>query len=257
MERRIGVLIISHGSRDEKWVELVDNAVHAMQLKQSMPVVSCFLEIVEGRLIQDGIDELESQDVTDIIAVPLFVSSGSTHVNEIGWALGAYAEAGHDTDLEPFRLKARLHYLDPMDDEDEVVEMVREHISCLAEQPSEAKVLIVAHGSATEGFYQKWSVMLERFAHKLKMLGGYKAVDYAMLLPDQLHEKLGRWDAQGVTGPLIIAPLFMSEGYFTQQVIPSRLEGYTYRYNGKSLLPHSNVTRWMERQVHLCIDSIS
>ncbi len=89
---RYGVLVISHGSRDGKWVRLVDEAVAQVLRPSDIPIVSSFLEIVEGRLIQDGIRTLERQGVTDIIAVPLFVSSGSTHVDEIGYALGAKPE---------------------------------------------------------------------------------------------------------------------------------------------------------------------
>ncbi len=48
----IGVLIISHGSRNREWVRLVDEAVERMS-------------------------------VTEMIVVPLFVSSGSKHVEEI------------------------------------------------------------------------------------------------------------------------------------------------------------------------------
>ncbi len=46
-----------------------------------------------------------------------------------------------------------------------------------------------------------------------------------------------------------MVPLFLSRGYFTNKVIPSRLDGLEYRYNGRTLLPHPFVTRWMEQQI--------
>ena len=98
--RRIGVLVISHGSRDAGWVAMVDEAVLALQVPADVVAVECsFLEIVEGRLMQDGTNRLLEQGVTDMIVVPLFVSSGSTHIDEIAWAMGAKAEAELETDL--------------------------------------------------------------------------------------------------------------------------------------------------------------
>src|SRR5690606_29380403 len=102
---KIGVLVISHGSRDPHWVGLVREACAAVTLPAELagaPVECAFLELVDGHLIQDGIDRLERTGVTDIIVVPLFLSSGSTHVAEIAWALGLRAEPGVDTDLSRF-----------------------------------------------------------------------------------------------------------------------------------------------------------
>jgi sirohydrochlorin ferrochelatase len=96
-----GLLVISHGSREAGWVALVDDSVEAarVQLESSLPIEAAFLELVEGRLIQDGIDRLEEAGVTHLFALPLFVSSGSTHVDEIGWALGAYPKPRTETEL--------------------------------------------------------------------------------------------------------------------------------------------------------------
>lgn len=54
-----GIVVVSHGSKEKEWVELVDTAVANAARDLDIPVVSAFLEIVEGRLIQDGIDEAE------------------------------------------------------------------------------------------------------------------------------------------------------------------------------------------------------
>ncbi|MEI0739504.1 hypothetical protein VQ056_27665 [Paenibacillus sp. JTLBN-2024] len=41
----------------------------------------------------------------------------------------------------------------------------------------------------------------------------------------------------------------MSEGYFIREVIPKRLEGLSYLYPGKALLPHPLLTAWIDQQV--------
>ncbi|MFD2671872.1 sirohydrochlorin chelatase [Marinicrinis sediminis] len=247
--RKPGVLIISHGSRDKQWVHLVENAVDQMELSRNVPVECSFLELVEGKLIQDGIDRLEAQGVTDLITVPLFVASGSTHIDEISWALGVKEEPVLETDLERFRLSSRVHFCEPMDDDPLVVEMMYDKIKALSAQPEQEIVLILAHGSIEKGFHLTWRRMLESLAAQLKARGGFDETDVAMLLPDQTDRKMKWWRKHKPEHSVIVAPLFLSAGYFTNKVIPDRMKAYDYRYNGHALLPHPLVKTWLEKRV--------
>ncbi|MCZ8516272.1 cobalamin biosynthesis protein CbiX [Paenibacillus filicis] len=245
---KFGILVISHGSRSKDWVRLVDEAVAAVKLPAGVPVFSAFLEIVEDRLIQDGIDWLESQGVTDIVTVPLFVSSGSTHIDEISYALGVKPEPLLPTDLEPFAVRARIHFTAPVDDDPVIADIVYAKLKRLSSEPERELVLLIGHGSIEKGFHELWLRGLEKLAQRLKLLGGFAEADTAMLLPDQVGEKMDRWRQLRPELTVIVAPLFLSEGYFTREVIPERLQGYTYRYGGEALLPHPGIARWIERQ---------
>jgi sirohydrochlorin ferrochelatase len=245
--RKFGVLVISHGSRSQQWVELVDDAVQSVDLPDGVLIYSSFLEIVEDRLIQDGIDALEAQGVTDLLVVPLFVSSGSTHIDEIQFALGVIAEASLETDLELFRVQARVYFGETMDgDPDLVARMLMDKIATLSVQPERETIMVVGHGSAEEGFHHKWRHGLDRIAERLMKLGGFAGAEGAMLLPDQTGQYMEKLSEDA---DVLVAPLFLSAGYFTDQVIPERLQGYTYRYNGQAMLPHPLVSKWMERQI--------
>ncbi|MBA2943597.1 cobalamin biosynthesis protein CbiX [Paenibacillus sp. CGMCC 1.16610] len=246
---KVGVLVISHGSRDKGWVDLVDEAVSAVHMPEGMPIYASYLELVEGRLIQDGIYSLEAQGVTDIIVVPLFVSSGSTHIDEISYALGVIEEPLLETDMEPFEIKARIHFTSPIDDDPVIAEIMYAKIKELSEEPTQEILLLIGHGSQEEGFHQKWLQGLEQLAERLKALGGFDEADVAMLLPDQVHAKMTEWAVKKPGHAVIVAPLFLSEGYFTRQVIPSRLKGFAYIYNGRALLPSPLISKWMEKQI--------
>jgi sirohydrochlorin ferrochelatase len=247
--KKYGVLVISHGSRNAEWVDLVDQAVAAVKLDQSIPIYSSFLEIVEGRLIQDGIDSLQQQGVSDIIVVPLFVSSGSTHIDEISYALGVIPAPNLATDLVPLRIEARIHFCTPIDDDADIAHIVYSKIQPLSLEPSREIVLLIGHGSVEKGFHLRWRKGLERLAANLKAIGGFGEVDVAMLLPDQVKRKMNWWRKHKPEHTVIVAPLFLSEGYFTNQVIPLRLRDYSYKYNGKAMLPHPLISRWMEKQI--------
>jgi sirohydrochlorin ferrochelatase len=247
--RKYGVLVISHGSRDPRWVRLVDEAVADVRAPEGVPVNVSFLEIVEGRLIQDGIDELESQGVTDLVTVPLFVSAGSTHVSEIAFALGVLPEPEVESDLEPFRVNAKVHYLAPIDDDPDIAQVVYDNIRELSTDPAREILLLIGHGSNRKGFHKRWRNGLDRLAARVQALGGFAGAVGAMLRPNQVACKLEVLRRKMPDCRVIAAPFFLSEGYFTNTVIPARLEGFDCLYNGRTLLPDPLVTRWMERRI--------
>jgi sirohydrochlorin ferrochelatase len=250
-----GILIISHGSRESSWVELVDDAVNQLSLRDSIPVAVSFLELVEGRLIQDGIYELEEQGVTDIIVIPLFLSSGSTHVDEIAYALGVKESADCETDLELFHIQANIHYGLPMDDDPDIAQMIWDKVRYQTVQCDREVILLVGHGSIYDQFRQRWEQGISSLAAKVHDISNVAAVDYALLNPESLKERMEYWQSeQGYE--VIVFPLFLSEGYFTQNVIPNRLEGFKYRYTGEALLPHPLLTHWIGRQIYAMLQII-
>jgi sirohydrochlorin ferrochelatase len=247
--RKEGVLVISHGSPDSDWVALVDRTVQEAELPPHLPVVSCFLEAVEGRLIQDGIDLLEAQGVTDMVTVPLFISSGSTHIDEIEYAMGVKPAPVLPTELEVFRRSARVHFGKPIDDDAEIGSVLYERVSELSKDPSQEVLLLIGHGSAEPGFHEEWMRCLRSLSEQVGELGRFAEVDVATMLPDTIAGRMEHWRRERPEMTVIVAPLFLSEGYFTRRMIPSKLGGYTYRYNGRTLLPHPALSRWLQRQV--------
>ncbi|MFC9712469.1 sirohydrochlorin chelatase [Paenibacillus sp. NPDC056933] len=250
-----GVLIISHGSQEKTWVESVDDAVSRLNLPESLPVEAGFLELVERRLIQDGIDRLEAQGVTDILVVPLFVSSGSTHVDEIEYAIGAKDAPERETDLEPFHVNARVHFGYPVDNDPDIAVMVWDKVRSLSQQPEQETILLVGHGSIHDGFRQRWEAGISSLAQRVRKVSGVAHTDYALLNPDSVYDKAKYWSEERGSR-VIVAPLFLSAGYFTMKVIPGRLKELDYAYSGETLLPHSLLGTWLERQIRILLDRV-
>ncbi|MFB5676452.1 sirohydrochlorin chelatase [Paenibacillus terreus] len=242
-----GVLIISHGSPAPAWVQLVDEAAGQLQLPAGCPVAVSFLEHVEGRLIQDGIDRLEEAGATDLLVVPLFVSSGSTHVDEISYALGVKEVPEKETDLEPFRVRARVYFGTPIDHGPDVAALVWEKVRGMSQQPEREVVLLIGHGSVHDGFRQRWEQGMSSLAADVSEISGTEC-DYALLNPDNVRGKAEYW-SRDKGYDVIVSPLFLSSGFFTAKVIPGRLDGLDYRYSGEALLPHPLLKTWMEHQI--------
>ena len=85
-DEKIGVLVIAHGSPSESWCSPVRNATDEVDLPY--PVELGFLEFVPNETINLAVERLDDAGVTEIIAVPLFVSSHSSHIQEIEYVLG-------------------------------------------------------------------------------------------------------------------------------------------------------------------------
>lgn len=253
MMKKPGVLIISHGSQEQIWVDSVDDAIAQLNLPEAMPVEAGFLELVEGRLIQDGIDRLEAQGVTDLLVVPLFVSSGSTHVDEIEYAIGAKDAPERETDLEPFHVTAKVHFGYPVDNDPDIAVMVWDKVKSLSQKPEQETILLVGHGSIRDGFRQRWEAGIASLAERVREVSGVAHTDYALLNPESVYDKAKYWSEERGSR-VIVAPLFLSAGYFTMNVIPERLKDLNYAYSGETLLPHSLLGQWLERQIRILLD---
>lgn len=250
-----GLLVITHGSREAGWVALVEETVEAAraQLGETLTIEAVFLELVEGRLIQDGIDRMLAAGVTHLLALPLFVSLGSTHVDEIGWALGAYPEPKTDTELERYDTSSlRLTYGEPMDDDPELVDVVLDRLKEMSIQPSRESVLLVGHGSDRGVFQEAWERGFRSVAEQVLAQGGYGSCSAALLLPNQVDERLNAIQISHPDHEVLVVGLFLSEGYFTKEVVPRRLRSSdrdsVVKYTGRALMPHPKVTSWVVRQ---------
>ena len=85
-KEKYGILVIAHGSPGEDWCSPVRDAVSDVDLPY--PVELGFLEFVPNETINDAVERLDHARVTKIIAIPLFISSHSSHIQEIEYVLG-------------------------------------------------------------------------------------------------------------------------------------------------------------------------
>lgn len=260
MKTKHGVLVISHGSREQTWVKAVDEAVEAARQlwlehaldeaerakRSAIPVYASYLELVEGQLIQDGINALEQQGVTHIHVMPLFVSGGSSHVEEIKQAFGFEPVCDFVGDLEPFHFQAQIMFDEPIGAEPEVVCILLEQIKQLLQHDRQEAVLLLGHGSSMTYFYEKWEAGMKELVLELEEKLPMNKIAYAPLLPDGARAAL--IELQQSTSYIVVVPLFISPGYFTRHVIPTRLDGLHYLYTGLTLLPHSEMSKLLCRR---------
>lgn len=239
----MGVLVIAHGSSNPSWVQRVDEAVQ--QVKTDEPLVVSFLEMVSGRSIEDGLRQLERQGERSIRVLPLFVSAGSTHVEEIAYLLGLVKQPKIPIDEPPIAHRADLTFLPTMGAHPLIAEILVDRARRLSTHPQEECLLLVGHGSEHSYFHERWVADVENLGAQILQKIPFASFSYAFLHPDQLREIAQKESHR----PVVCLPLFLSGGYFTRKVIPSRLKGIDVHYDGETYLPHSALVRWMEEMI--------
>jgi sirohydrochlorin cobaltochelatase len=233
-----GILLIAHGSRNREWVAYIEQAVKAVNT--NLPIQISFLELVEGKCIAAGIRALEEQGVKTIIVVPLFITMGSTHLNEIQYALGVIPRPSIETDLTPIPHSSEIIWCSPLEDHLVVKEILSERIDSLSQCAKNEWLLLIGHGSEESGFHERWETLLTELAVFFKEKFGFLGSTHATLHPDNIHARsLELGDV-----PVITIPVFLSGGYFTRTLIPRKLAGNIY--DGTALLPHPLISKWIQ-----------
>ncbi|WP_347489080.1 CbiX/SirB N-terminal domain-containing protein [Desulfoscipio sp. XC116] len=266
-EENIGVLVVAHGSDETFWNDDVQQAVEEVSL--SYPVELGFLEFAEPN-IHDAVAALEARGVDRIIAVPLFISSYSNHIEEIKYVLGLRPDlpeaeesagghpggGGGDTEeeeLTPVDTEVEIVLTPAMDDNVMVAGILADRLETISENPGNEVAVLVGHGSDTEEGRHKSRETFASLAGYLKDLLGLKDAGYGFALMGEPTVRDSVYEAV-YQGDVLVVPVMLSEGYFTDTVIPHNLlNGLDYRYPGagnRALLPHSNIARFIELRVN-------
>jgi len=254
-----GILVIAHGSPKENWCKPVREVVENVALP--CPVELGFLEFVEDLegycFIPEAVEKLDAFGVTRIIAVPLFISSSSGHIAEIEYVLGLRDTwPGDDDPLSQVNTEAKIVLTGAMDDHWTVAQILADRAAELCKHPEDETVVIIAHGTPNEIYFDGWINSLESLAEQVKLkLRHFKGlaiedVRYSFihvdetLYPDLMVRAVVE-NVSAASDPIVV-PLMISEGFFTEAYIPRLLENLTYTYDEKALTPHSNVAKWID-----------
>lgn len=261
-KNNLGVLVLAHGG-DENWNREVKKAIEPLWDKY-------LIEIAYGmavpKNIQNGIHALEKKGAKKIIAVPLFVSSFSPIIRQTEYLLGLRPELVDEPiimnnqraskSLKPIKTKANIVMTNALDDHPLVGEILLERAMELSQSPKTETAILVAHGPNGEKDNRKWLNTMNNLAKQVNDKGGFKAVLCVTLRDDAPQETYNKAKQhfrklvieKGKDGKVIVVPLLLASGGI-EKGIPERLEGLEYIYNGKTLLPHKNITKFVEQSI--------
>jgi len=269
---KIGVLVIAHGSEEEEWCNAIQQAVDNVELPYTVELG--YLEFVLEQDIHVAVKRLERQDIDKIIVVPLFISSFSSHIEEIKYVLGLRETLpkpgrlppnltegrgppeGSAEGEEPIAVESESRFvLTPaLDDHPLVAAILADRLAAISKNPDEEILILVGHGTNKERDLKRWRESFASLARQVKARLDLKDARYGFVGwgTPPVRQVVERAQARG---QVIVVPVMMAEGYFTRVAIPQTLEGLTYRYTGQPLTPHPNISRLIELRVEEAISS--
>lgn len=256
----VGILVIAHGSPRGTWCEPVREVVRSVASELPYPVELGFLEFVPNETINIVVDRLNEHNVTKIVAVPLFISSHSGHIEEIKYVLGL-RKTPPEEELIPVNTTAEIVLTDALDNSSLLAQTLAENAAELISEAENETVVFASHGCSNATYFEKWIESHESLAEQIKLILRHRKgisiedVRFGFIhLPvednETIHPELGlRAVVENVSvnsTPVVVANM-VSVGFFTKKYIPMLLENLTYKYNGsKALCPHENIVKWVE-----------
>jgi len=258
----LGVLVMAHGGSDE-W----NNGVLAVvePLRDDHPIEVAF-GMADAVSLQESVSKLEQQGAARIAVVRLFISGESWYERTqqiLGMAEGApprsqaaaMGEMPGGMRMEFWRIDTEARFAMSREGLSEAAEMdqvLLERALGLSEAPAREDVLILAHGPGDDGENQRWLAHMQARAQLLRGDMPFRRVQVATLREDWA-DKREPAEAQirdfvataARDGTAIVIP-YRVNGFGPYAQV---LEGLDYRADGRGLVPHPGVTRWIARQI--------
>lgn len=174
---------------------------------------------------------------------------------------GGHDMHGQSASLPRLTLHSEIKFTRPLDDNPLVAKILFERIKELSKEPSKELVVLVGHGPNGEEDNMKWVRDMESLGDQVRELQKKSGKESKMILSmtvrddadpaiyNQAKENLRNVVNQGSKqGTVIVIPVFLSSGSVEQKVV-SRLEGLTYTWNGKTLLPDQKIGEFIMQSV--------
>jgi sirohydrochlorin ferrochelatase len=277
---RPGILLLAHGGAPE-WNEEVRHVADQVDLQ--IPTEVAF-GMAARSTMQAAIDRLVRRHVTEIVAVPLFVSSHSSVIDSSAYLLGLrtqmpedlkdFAAMDHDESMghrgtmghssmhdpiatadaiKPVSSPVPIRMASALDAHPIVADILEDRAKSISQDPAHEIVILVAHGPVPEDDNKLWLHDMGILADQIRSQTHYAAIDCLTLRDDAddparntATEQL-RQKVEEVTKSgrsALIVPLLLSYGGI-EGGLRKRLDGLTYRMPSQALLPDGRIVNWV------------
>ncbi len=271
-QARVGTIIIAHGA-DSMWNAQVADV--AKQVRTGGPVEVSYLmgAGASKARFQDAVKRLETQGVSEIVVVPMLVSSHSGHYDQIRYLVGDSISLNatmmhhlHMAGIERPTSRIPIRLTPAMDDAPQVAGVLAERARALVSDPKSRALLIVGHGPNSAEDYASWMKNLRSVADSVKAMTGFRDVRVDLVRDDAPAEvraeavlrvrELIELQHLATGQPVIVVPVLVSKGAVSRDKVPNDIKGMPAVYSGEPLLPHPAMARWVEERVRAATRSI-
>ncbi len=263
--RKIGTIVVAHGG-DSVWNAHVREV--AREAKTGGPVEVSLLmgPGAKQARFQDAVARLETQGVTEIVVVPMLVSSHSGHYDQIRYLAGEPVTLDdqmlhqlHMAGIERPAAQVPMRVTRAMDNSTQVARVLADRALALTRTPREQALLIVGHGPNSAEDYAAWMENLRPVADSVKAWTGFRDVRVELVRDDapasvraeavRRVRELIELQHLATGKDVIVVPVLVSKGSVSRDKVPNDIKGTRSIYAGEPLLPHPAMARWIEARV--------
>jgi sirohydrochlorin ferrochelatase len=189
-------------------------------------------------------------------------AAGNGHGAAGGHGGGHGDHGGGEPVLEQLNFKSEIVMTRALDDNPVVADILYDRIKELSTNPARETVIIVGHGPNPEEDNRNWVAAMESLAaqilEKQQKAGNPSRQIFSVTVRDdadkaiyeQAKENLrGIVRQAGKQGEVIVVPLLLSKGGVEQGIV-KRLEGLTYKWSGRTLLPDPRFEQFITSSVN-------
>jgi sirohydrochlorin cobaltochelatase len=275
-----GILLLAHGGSAE-WNARVTEL--AAKVNATRPTEVAF-GMATRASIQSAVDALAARGVSEIVAVPLFVSSWSSVITSTEYLLGLRAEApaalaafakmnhapagtgtagavatGHERHTAasdgttPITSPVPVRLTPALNDHPLVADILASRARSISRNRGQEALIIVAHGPNDEDDNQRWLADMRSLAGRLGQTEKFASIAYLTLRDDApkpvrdaaTAELRGIVQRELSAGRrVLIVPLLVSFGGI-ERGLRERLDGLTYAMADAGLVPDERLVAWV------------
>ena len=273
-----GILLLAHGGSTE-WNTRVTELAAKVNATRATEVA---FGMAARATIQAAIDKLVARGVTEIVAVPLFVSSWSSVITSTEYLLGLRAQApaalasyakmnhapaaaspaaptGHEAHVQtpdgttPVRSPVPVRMTAALNDHPIVAEILTSRARAISRDQAGEALIVVAHGPNEDEDNARWLADMRAVADRIGQTERYAAIEYLTLRDDapkavrdaataQLRGLVQRELSSGRR--VLIVPLLISFGGI-EKGLRERLNGLAYTLAESALMPDDRMAAWV------------
>ncbi len=165
--KKIGVLLVNHGSRSESWRKTLLNLESSirdtvLKIDSVHAITTAFMEYNEPS-IATRLKEFDKQGFTDIIIVPVFLTVSPHSFDDIPTIIGQKndpksAELLKQEKIERYTPQARVHITPLLDFSDVLQKNVLRRVKSISKNALDEGLVMIAYGDET--YTKEWNELL-------------------------------------------------------------------------------------------------
>lgn len=260
--KKVGVLLVNHGSRSETWrngllamEKEVDDSI--LQMPSVLGIKTAFMEYNEPS-IATQLKAFDSEGFTDIIIVPVFLTVSSHSFDDIPTIIGQKvnphsAEMLKIEKIETYSPKAKVHITPLLDFSSLLEKNILRRFNALSNDASQEGMVLIAYGDVT--YNAEWSSLMEKVGAYVNAQTGLPSYSYGWCghivhyEPDSTTvaiNKVLKTQKRAVVIPVLVA----HDEMFQVQIIGDgikKIKDHENRvvYKPDAILPDENLNAWV------------